>query len=200
MTSHLFARFIHALWLGSGVFLMAIAAPAAFRMAPNSGVAGDIVGAMMSRWHYIALAAPLLLLFLDWRRGRVHVLAIVFVAIVFAAGQAAVDLRIRAMRNSSPIPIGQLDREDPLRRAFGRLHGLSSMLMLGQVICAALALALDREAYPAAGAAAVALRPREPEVTEVPPSPNDFSTAPEEDLIAEEAPEERVEPPDPVAS
>ena len=165
MSSHLFARFVHALWLGSGVFLIAVAAPAAFRAAPNSAIAGDVVGAMLSRWHYIALAAPLLLLFLDWRRGRVHVLAIVFVAIVFAAAQGMVDLKIRSMRASSPIPIGELDREDPLRRAFGRLHGLSSLLMLAQVVCAAVALGLDREAYPVA-ASAMGVAMRKPESAE----------------------------------
>lgn len=149
MNGHLLARFIHAIWLGSGLFLIAVAAPVAFRVAPDTTVAADIVGAMLSRWHYIALIAPLLLLFLDWRRGRVYVLAIVFVGIVLAAGQAAMDLRIRSIRASSPVPIGQLARQDPVRRQFGLLHGISSLLLLMQVVAAGVALAMDREAYPA---------------------------------------------------
>ena len=148
MSGHLLARFIHAIWLGSGLFLIAIAAPAAFRAAPNTTVAADIVGVMLSRWHYIALIAPLLLLFLDWKRGRVYVLAIVFVGIVLAAAQAATDLRIRSIRAASPVPIGELSREDPVRRQFGRLHGISSLLLLMQVVAAGVALAMDREAYP----------------------------------------------------
>src|SRR5205085_4737349 len=99
-------------------------------------------------WHYIALAAPLLLLVIDWRRGRMHVLAVVFVAILFAAAQGVTDLRIRAVRNSSPVPISELSREGPIRRQFGRLHGISSLLLLMQVVAAGAALALDREAYP----------------------------------------------------
>lgn len=148
MTSHLFARFIHAIWLGSGLFLIAVAAPAAFRVAPNSTIAADLVGAMLVRWHYIALGAPLLLLFLDWRRGRVAVLLIVFIGIVLASAEVATDLRIRSIRASSPVPIGELSREDPVRRQFGRLHGVSMLLLLMQMIAAGAALAVDREAYP----------------------------------------------------
>ena len=147
MNGHLVARFVHAFWFGSGAFLIAVAAPAAFRAAPNSSVAADIVGVMLSRWHYIGLGAPLLLLFLDWRRGRMYVLAIVFVGIVLAAAQAATDLRIRALRAQSPVPISELSREDPLRRQFGRMHGISSLLLLMQVVAAGVALAMDREGY-----------------------------------------------------
>lgn len=147
MSGHLIARFIHAIWLGSGLFLIAVAAPAAFRGAPNATIAADVVGIMLSRWHYIALGAPLLLLVLDWRRGRVYVLMIVFVGIILAAGQVATDLRIRSIRAASPVPISDLPREDPVRRSFGRMHGISSLLLLMQVIAAGVALAMDREAY-----------------------------------------------------
>ncbi|HEV8660064.1 MAG TPA: DUF4149 domain-containing protein [Thermoanaerobaculia bacterium] len=157
MSGHLIARLVHAIWLGSGLFLIAVAAPAAFRGAPNATIAADIVGVMLSRWHYIGLGAPLLLLFLDWRRGRVHVLAVVLVAILFAAAQAATDLRIRAVRAQSPVPISELSREDPVRRHFGRLHGISSLLLLMQVIAAGVALAMDREAYPTPSAAVRAM-------------------------------------------
>jgi hypothetical protein len=157
MSGHLIARLVHAIWLGSGLFLIAVAAPAAFRGAPNATIAADIVGVMLSRWHYIGLGAPLLLLFLDWRRGRMYVLAVVFVAILIAAAQAATDLRIRAVRAKSPVPISELSREDPVRRQFGRLHGISSLLLLMQVIAAGVALAMDREAYPTPSSAVRAM-------------------------------------------
>lgn len=147
MSGHLIARYVHAIWLGSGLFLIAIAAPAAFQGAPNSSVAADVVGIMLSRWHYLALGAPLLLLFLDWRRGRVYVLSIVFVGILLAAAQAVTDLRIRSIRASSTVAISDLSPDDPVRRQFGRLHGVSSLLLLMQVIAAGVALAMDREAY-----------------------------------------------------
>ncbi len=144
------ARFVHAIWLGSGIFLI-LAAQAAFRAAPNSTVAAAVVGAMLSRWHYIALAAPLALLALEWRRARTAVLIIIFAGVVFAAAQAMVDLRIRSIRMSSAIPMSELSRQDPVRRQFGRLHGLSMLLLLMQVIAAGVALGI--EASPAVKAA-----------------------------------------------
>jgi len=138
----LIARFVHSIWLGSGVFLI-LAAQAAFRAAPNSTVAADVVGAMLGRWHYIALAAPIALLALEWRRARSAVLIVIFAGVVLAAAQAMVDLRIRSIRASSAIPMSDLSRQDPLRRQFGRLHGFSMLLLLMQVIAAGVALGID---------------------------------------------------------
>lgn len=168
MTSQVLTRFIHAIWLGSGLFLVAVAAPAAFRVAPNTTIAADVVGAMLSKWHYIAIIAPIALLLLDWKRARTSVLAIVFVAVIFAALQGIVDIRIRAIRASSPIPISELSRQDPVRRQFGLLHGLSSLLLLGQVFCAAAALAVDKDAYVKREASSrhVELVDRKPELPE----------------------------------
>jgi hypothetical protein len=129
-------RLIAALWLGSAFFLM-LSASAAFRAAGNTSVAADVVGSMLTRWHYIALAAPLALFALELRRARPLILVVLFVAIVLAAGQSFVDLRIRAIRQSSPIPISELDRTDPVRRRFGALHGISMVLLLSQAILAA---------------------------------------------------------------
>ena len=140
------ARFIHAIWLGSGVF-MVIAAQAAFKTAPSSSAAAAMVGALLGRWHYIALAAPIALLILEWRRARSLVLIIIFAGVVFAATQAMLDLRIRSIRASSPVPISELSRHDPVRRNFGMLHGLSTLLLFAQIATAAAALAVDREAY-----------------------------------------------------
>ena len=179
MTSQVLSRFIHAIWLGSGLFLIAVAAPAAFRASPNATAAADVVGAMLGRWHYIALAAPLALLILDWKRARVWVLGIVFVAIVLAAMQAFIDLRIRAIRRSSPIPISELSRQDPVRRQFGMLHGFSSLLLLAQVIAAGAALAVDKEAY---GAQDSGLRAPEKQVASseiVEPVPEPGAPSPE---------------------
>ena len=62
-------RLIAALWLGSAFFLM-LSASAAFRAAGNTSIAADVVGSMLTRWHYIALAAPLALFALELRRAR----------------------------------------------------------------------------------------------------------------------------------
>lgn len=148
-------RLIAALWFGSAFFLM-LAASAAFRAAPNAAVAADVVGAMLTRWHYIALAAPLFLFAMALRRPRKVLVIVLFLALVLAAAQALVDLQIREIRQGALAPISSLDREDPLRRRFGALHGVSMMLLLLQTIAAAIV---------------VVAREKEPVAVEPPPEP-----------------------------
>jgi MbtH protein len=114
-----------------------LAAAAAFRIAPNPTVAADVVGSMLARWHYIALAAPLLLFALELRRVRRLALIVLFIALMLAAAQAIVDLRIRTIRSMSPVAISSLDRNHPVRKRFGALHGASMLLLLLQTIAAA---------------------------------------------------------------
>jgi MbtH protein len=130
-------RLVAALWFGSAVFLM-LAASAAFRAAGNPTVAADVVGSMLTRWHYIALAAPLLLFALELRRLRPALLILLFTCVVLAATQSLVDLRIRTMRAHSPVAISSLDPDHPTRRTFGMLHGLSMLLLAAQALAAAI--------------------------------------------------------------
>ncbi len=127
---------IGALWLGSAVFLM-LAASAAFKAAPNPTAAADVVGAMLARWHYIALASPLLLFAMELRNVRRIVLLLLFVGVLLASSQAFVDLRIRQIRWSSPVAISSLPTTHPTRRTFGALHGVSMSLLVLQAIAAA---------------------------------------------------------------
>jgi len=173
-------RLIAALWLGSAFFLM-LSAQAAFRAAGNTSLAADVVGSMLTRWHYIALAAPLALFALELRRVRPLILIVLFVAIVLAAGQSFVDLRIRSIRASSPVSISSLDRTDPVRRRFGALHGLSMMLLLAQTLIAATAVLAGSPRKPEARIAVADARleevqreplpeqPAEPQPAERPP-------------------------------
>ncbi len=138
--TRLITRLIQALWLGSGVFLM-LSASAAFRAATNPTDAANVVGAILTRWHYIALLAPLLLMFLEWRRSRPVMLVILFVAVLLASFQALLDTRIRMIRAESFAPISSLSPDDPVRQRFGMLHGISQLFLVGQVIAAATAIA-----------------------------------------------------------
>ena len=113
-----------------------LAASAAFRSAPNPTAAADVVGAMLSRWHYIALAGPLVLFALELRQARRWVLIVIFAALLLAAVQSVVDLKIRTIRASSAVSISELDRSDPVRKRFGMLHGVSMLLLVGQAVCA----------------------------------------------------------------
>lgn len=122
-----------------------LAASAAFKSAPNATAAADIVGAMLARWHYIALAAPLALFALELRHARRWVLVVIFVALLLAAAQAFVDLKIRTIRASSRVSISELDRSDPVRKRFGALHGVSMLLLVLQAISAAVVVAAPRD-------------------------------------------------------
>ncbi|HVT02644.1 MAG TPA: DUF4149 domain-containing protein [Thermoanaerobaculia bacterium] len=134
------ARLGAAFWLGSGAFLVAVAAPAAFRGASSATEAANIVGRMLIVWHYIALLVPMLLLVREWygrALGRTVAVVLLSVALMMAAAQAATDLKIRRLRSDSLIAMSDLPRTDPVRREFGALHGMSSLLMLGEILCAA---------------------------------------------------------------
>ena len=141
-SSFIVHRLVSALWFGAGACLLFIAAPAAFKAAGSPAAAANVVGAMLTRWHYVSLAVPVLLLILGWRSARGLVTSILFAAILFAAAQAIVDTRIRAIRQESLVPISELSRSDPLRRRFGLLHGVSSMLLLAQVLSAGVIVGL----------------------------------------------------------
>lgn len=137
------ARLVQALWLGSGVFL-ALAALAVFRtLAPTD--AADGVGAMLARWHYIAILAPAVLIVIEWRRSRTLMVLLLFFAILLATVQIAADLRIRRFRQESVVPISSLDRSDPVRRKFGALHGFSSLMLLAQIATAIGVIAAEPE-------------------------------------------------------
>ena len=127
-------RLLETFWLGSAIFLVAVAAPAAFRAAGGPSAAADVVGAMLNRWHYIALVVPVLLLVLNLRAGRPIVVALLTVTIFLASLQGMVDLRARSLRLASAVPISSLEPTHPLRRQFGRLHGLSMMLLAAQIL------------------------------------------------------------------
>ena len=128
-----------ALWLGGGAALMFIAAPAAFSGSPTPTTAAAIVGTILTKWHYIAIIVPLFLLIFEWYGSKLARTARVVwlcVALLGAAAQALVDLRIREIRTSSRVAISELRKSDPVRKRFGLLHGVSMALMLMQLIAA----------------------------------------------------------------
>jgi hypothetical protein len=139
--------FVIAAWLGSGAFLMLVAAPSAFRNAPDSGIAGNIVGSMLDRWHYVAIFAPAILLIAEWRKERLQRTAPVLLlvaALLFASLQVLADVRVHRIRDASLVPIGMLSKSDPVRKRFGMMHGISSALMLAQVLMAAGVIVVSR--------------------------------------------------------
>ena len=143
---------ILTLWLGGGLAIMLIGAPAAFAGSPDRSAAAGVVGIMLRRWHYLSLFLPAALLVFEWRHGFAHNARVLFLvaAILLSVSQVAVDARIHSMRASSLTSISELAPTDPYRRHFGMLHGISSLLMLVQLVAAAgvlWTLASPRDTY-----------------------------------------------------
>ncbi len=139
---------VYAVWLGGGLYLGFLAAPAAFGAAGDPAVAANVVGAMLDRWHYIALLAPLVLLIAEWRTtrwARTRIVLLLSLALILASAQVFTDLKLRSMRFDAVIPISELPANSLTRREFGQLHGLSMSLMLAQLLAAAGAAAPVRK-------------------------------------------------------
>ena len=136
-----------ALWVGGGLFFFTIAAPAAFRGSSDRFTAANVVGQMLSKWHLIALLIPAALVAVEWKRGfrRDARWAILVTAVFLAAAESIFDLRIRAIRNRSAVPISHLSSSDPMRKEFGLLHGLSTVLA-GANVLAGIVLLMRRDA------------------------------------------------------
>ncbi|MFZ2492454.1 MAG: hypothetical protein WA208_13310 [Thermoanaerobaculia bacterium] len=126
-----------------------MAAAAAFGAVTNPTTAADVVGAILTRWHYIALLAPLALFLLELKRLRPWILTMLFAAITFAAMQGFADLRIRSIRVALGVPVSYLDPGDPLRMQFGILHGVSTILLGLQVVIAVIVLLAKAKEAPA---------------------------------------------------
>ena len=129
---------LYAVWIGSGLTIALIAAPAAFEAAPSRTIAAAVVGAMLERWHYIALAIPAILLVGEWRRGleNTRIVTLLSLALLLGSAQAFADLEIRRIRDSSIVPVSDLPAESAVRRRFGELHGASTVIMLVQIATA----------------------------------------------------------------
>ena len=105
----------------------------------------ETVGAVLTRWHYVAIAAPLFLVFFEWQRQRSRIVLLLFIAIIVAALESVIDVRIAAIRRNSAVSISSLSRNDPVRRRFGILHGVSTLLLILDVAAAGAVIASDRE-------------------------------------------------------
>lgn len=129
---------LYAIWIGAGLTIALIAAPAAFEAAPSRTIAASVVGAMLARWHYIALAVPAILLVAEWRRGltSTRLVVLLSLALLLGSAQAFADLEIRNIRESSIVPVSELPAASAVRRRFGMLHGVSTSIMLLQIVAA----------------------------------------------------------------
>lgn len=145
-------RYLHVLalvvWLGGMILFGAVVAPTAFEVlqasAPGNGraLAGELVGAMLARFHPIAYGAGTLLLvtlaamaILGPRpRGFGVRSAIIasMLAVALYSGRAVLP-ELEALQREIGAPSSSLPQDDPRRLRFEELHVLSTRLMIVNV-------------------------------------------------------------------
>lgn len=138
-----------ALWAGGLVALAGVAAPAIFELLqahdPVAGrqMAGELFGVILGRFQYVAwLAAALLFLSYGSRAAlgprprrtavRIWIVAAMLAASLFTA--FVIVPNVDAIRLSVEGPVAMLPADDARRIAFGRWHGLASVLAVATII------------------------------------------------------------------
>jgi hypothetical protein len=131
-----------AAWLGASLLVAAVVAPAAFAVLPTRTLAGALVGRVLPVifWSGMALGVVIALLGGRMGIGRFGLASSIVLAVASAAAQIGVAPRIEALRASIGGAVDALDVTDPRRMAFGRMHGISVLLMGVGMIAAAVAL------------------------------------------------------------
>lgn len=153
-------RYVHLLalviWLGGMIAIGAIVAPSTFQVLtaeqPAAGrvLAGAVVGEVLRRFYLVSYAAgATLLISLVTMAAMGAKPAALGARIVIASAMLAVALvsgvwvtgRIDRLRqeigtgtDGRPAAPSSLPEHDPRRQAFGRLHGLSTSLMLVNIV------------------------------------------------------------------
>jgi hypothetical protein len=134
-------------WLG-GVIFLAVTAQTAFNVLPSRQLAGSVVGASLTRLHWMGLISGVVYLFSSvaysrLHSGSAHVIAGHHILVLMMLGltiisQWAITPRMHALRMS----VGDIDNvaaSDPARTQFNRLHVWSeqlekAVLILGLVV------------------------------------------------------------------
>ena len=133
-------------WLGAIVYLTFGVAPVAFAVAPTRQLAGQIVGQAIAKLYalgYICAAVYAISVVVEQRvvpagppAGWLLILVGVMVLLV-AVNQFVVGRQMQTMRAGMQQEFGSIDqtpKDHPLRSGFGRLHGVSSLLMMGNLL------------------------------------------------------------------
>lgn len=133
-------RFALAVWAGGGLAVL-LGTRSIFRAAATRREGGLFSGAVLSsflglRWAAVALTA------IAWLFPRGPALWWGTAAALLTAAHAPLDARVRALREELGGSTEGLQASDPRRKRWGALHGASVLLLLAQIACAAVGLAL----------------------------------------------------------
>ena len=131
-------------WVGGALLTAAVVAPAAFAVLPTRALAGALVGRVLPVVFLSGLVVGAAAAALGGRalpHGRVRVGAGIAMALSCAAAQFLVAPRIQRLREQIGPVLEAVAPDDPRRLAFGRLHGVSVLLLGIGLVAAGVALA-----------------------------------------------------------
>ena len=131
-------------WLGAAILVAAVVAPAAFAVLPSRTLAGALVGRVLPVLFYGGAVVGLLVAVLarDTTPSAARAVAGAAMTAACLAAQLLVAPRIERIRLDAGRPIDELAAEDPRRAAFGRLHGVSVLLLGAAALAGGAALVL----------------------------------------------------------
>ncbi len=152
-----------AAWFGGIAVFSFLVAPAAFRVLPSQQLAGDLVGAVLSKLYITGTFAGVILLLtanglrsrglMAGRRnaGLIASLVVALAANVYA--QWSIAPRVAELRKQlaaeSAVPVG-----DPRKAEFDRMHQRSVQLMAANLLALVAAIAISRRTpHPTSAAA-----------------------------------------------
>jgi hypothetical protein len=144
-------RYLHRLllgvWIGALLCFGAVIAPSLFQ-ALTPAQAGSVVHLVFPKLDAFTVFAGFALLAMGIAvegrpagRGRIRAGLVVAMTLLACTSAFAVTPRMAALRAQANPSMSDLPKEHPVRREFGRLHGVSSMLLLGEVLLGLGALA-----------------------------------------------------------
>ncbi len=138
--------FVAALWCGMLAFFGAFGARIVLETSPSRGAGGAVNGALLDVLDAASLGAAVLLGIglLAWNRarpwtGRARGYAVRLIAIGAVAAAASLFVVTPEMieRRARMGPIELVPKTDPVRIAWGRLHGVSAVTLLVRLAAAA---------------------------------------------------------------
>ena len=141
-----------AAWIAVALFVAAVIAPAAFAVLPTRALAGALVGEALPVLFMAGIIVGAATIALHASTSRVAAVA----GVVLLAGNAAalmIEHRLHALLVSIGAPIDSISITDPRRIAFGRMHGVSVLMMAIGLVGASVALFVLMRRIHAASAA-----------------------------------------------
>ncbi len=144
--------FLLALWVGGGAAISFFVAPVVFERTDSRRLAGEMVGQILRRFdRFVLIAGPTaslaVLLEMAGTSGGSRTMALRLALLAAMVGLAlysrfAILPQIQQLRAQLGEQLEKLSRDDPRRMRFGRLHVLSVLCLLAEMVLGALAMAL----------------------------------------------------------